>query len=373
MESFGAALRKAREARGLDLQKAANETHISVEYLDGLEKELFSIFPGETYLMGFMRNYAEFLNLDADELISIYHTVKKQIEPAPLDLLLEPKKKIPWYALIGTGVVLVVAIIATVLIVSYNMNREKNVSQVVVSEPTVSVYELGNVPMEKRLYAGDVIDVPLQNDTVKIEVVDTFGVLTLDLPTGTHIVELGEEVEFDLDGVPGGEISVYLSDISERDSSRGAELQIVRISPLTEALTNDVVEEDPVVEEVVIEIETPTIEVSTDNYKMVIFEGPSAYPVTLNAVFRGQCLFRYQIDRKDTVEDIYSSGETVSISANNAFRLWMSNANTVKLQVIGGGRTVDLEMGRAGQVLVEDIKWIRDENGRYKLVVVEVD
>ena len=51
----------------------------------------------------------------------------------------------------------------------------------------------------------------------------------------------------------------------------------------------------------------------------------------------------------------------------------MSNANAVKMQIIGAGNIVDLDIGRPGQVLVEDIKWIKDEDGRFKLVVMEVE
>ncbi len=105
----------------------------------------------------------------------------------------------------------------------------------------------------------------------------------------------------------------------------------------------------------------------------VIFEGSSPYPVTLNAAFRGPCLFRYETDKKARVEDYYETGDTLVMQANNGFRVWSSNANAVKLQVIGGGRTAELEIGRPGQVLVQDIKWVRDDDGRYKLVVLEVD
>ena len=51
----------------------------------------------------------------------------------------------------------------------------------------------------------------------------------------------------------------------------------------------------------------------------------------------------------------------------------MSNANALKLQVIGDGRTESIEVGRPGQVLVQDIKWIKDYDGKYKLVVLGVD
>jgi hypothetical protein len=51
----------------------------------------------------------------------------------------------------------------------------------------------------------------------------------------------------------------------------------------------------------------------------------------------------------------------------------MSNSNSVKFTIIADSRTYDLEMGAAGKVLVEDIKWIKDTDGKYKLVVIEID
>ena len=61
------------------------------------------------------------------------------------------------------------------------------------------------------------------------------------------------------------------------------------------------------------------------------------------------------------------------MTPNNGVRVWMSNGNTVKFTVIADTKSYDLEIGKAGQVLVEDIKWVRDSEGKYRLVVVELD
>ena len=61
------------------------------------------------------------------------------------------------------------------------------------------------------------------------------------------------------------------------------------------------------------------------------------------------------------------------VTANNGVRVWMSNGNTVKFTVVADTKNYDLEIGKAGQVLVQDIKWVRDTEGKYKLVVVELD
>jgi hypothetical protein len=51
----------------------------------------------------------------------------------------------------------------------------------------------------------------------------------------------------------------------------------------------------------------------------------------------------------------------------------VSNATAVKLQVIGGGRTVAVDLGSAGEVVVADIRWARDDDGRYRLVLTRLE
>lgn len=84
-------------------------------------------------------------------------------------------------------------------------------------------------------------------------------------------------------------------------------------------------------------------------------------------------MFRYRIDRHQNVESYFSNGELVTMTANNGVRVWMSNSNAVKFTIIADSKTYNLDVGKAGQVLVEDIKWIRDTDGKYKLVVIELD
>jgi transcriptional regulator with XRE-family HTH domain len=60
-------LRAAREARGVDLFRVERDTKIRVKYLSAMESGLFSELPGDVYARGFLRNYASYLGLDADE------------------------------------------------------------------------------------------------------------------------------------------------------------------------------------------------------------------------------------------------------------------------------------------------------------------
>ncbi len=95
MESIGEKLRLARERNNLTIDQVARETHVAKRFLKALEDEDFAAFPGETYAMGFLRNYAEYLGLNADELVGIYRNIKIQEQPLPMNELLESQPRLP--------------------------------------------------------------------------------------------------------------------------------------------------------------------------------------------------------------------------------------------------------------------------------------
>ena len=91
MESYGELLRKAREEKNLDLNKIAREISIEKRYLEGLETENTSVFPGEAYLIGFLRNYSAYLELDSDFVLKLYRNKQIQEAAVPEGLYAKPK------------------------------------------------------------------------------------------------------------------------------------------------------------------------------------------------------------------------------------------------------------------------------------------
>lgn len=67
-KTVGEMLRTAREEKKLTVEQVNRETRISVQTIRSLERDDFGAFPSETYLKGFLRNYAEFLGLDGNTL-----------------------------------------------------------------------------------------------------------------------------------------------------------------------------------------------------------------------------------------------------------------------------------------------------------------
>lgn len=65
----GAVLAAKRGERGLSIEQASAATRLRAEYLQALEADRLEKFPAEVYAKGYLRTYATYLGLDADELI----------------------------------------------------------------------------------------------------------------------------------------------------------------------------------------------------------------------------------------------------------------------------------------------------------------
>lgn len=72
MATLGDMLRSARETKGISLADAERDTKIRQKYISALEDDNVLAMPGPTYARGFLRNYAGYLGLDADETIHLF-------------------------------------------------------------------------------------------------------------------------------------------------------------------------------------------------------------------------------------------------------------------------------------------------------------
>ena len=85
-------------------------------------------------------------------------------------------------------------------------------------------------------------------------------------------------------------------------------------------------------------------------------------------------MFRYEVDKRDRDERYYQKGDTISINANNAVKLWASNAQSAAVVVqASGGKTAEIDLGNSGEIAVKRIAWIQTDSGGYALSLFEVD
>lgn len=362
MESYGEILQKTREEKNLDIDKIAREISIEKRFLVGLENEDYSAFPGEAYMVGFLRNYSNYLELDTNFILKLYNNKKIQEAPVPVELLAKRKSPFLLPAIIIPSV-LIVGVILTISILLVNKKKAAQEDNVIVaSNQTINKYELNNEKFAKRIYKGDQLLFPSNNGNIILTVKDTLSSFGLETPAGVIYTDLSEENEIDIDGDTLSDMIVYVSDISDTDEKRGAEVSILlRHGSFVSDSANQ------------IENINLATDLKTSRPYKVILEDNRAYPFTINVSFRGPCLFRDKIDNSNSVETYFTSGEVFTANPKNGIRLWISNSNVVKISLIADTQTFDFDIGASGQVLVEDIKWIKDVDGKYKLVVIELD
>lgn len=66
----GERLRAAREAAGLSVSEVAEELQLLQSFVRALEQNSHERIRGDTFVRGYLRNYARLLGIDADEVLS---------------------------------------------------------------------------------------------------------------------------------------------------------------------------------------------------------------------------------------------------------------------------------------------------------------
>jgi transcriptional regulator with XRE-family HTH domain len=137
LASFGEELRREREIRGISLKEIADATKISKRFLEAIERNDHRTLPAPVFTRGFIREYARYLGLNADEIVNRYNFAAAgddRIEKSPhLERLthpdLPPKKGIPPpYARVDRNVYILLLIIAILAAATFVAMRHKRAS-----------------------------------------------------------------------------------------------------------------------------------------------------------------------------------------------------------------------------------------------------
>jgi hypothetical protein len=126
MGELGAKLRGERERRGIGIDEIEAETRIRAKFLLALEEERFDALPGPAYVRAFVRDYAEQLGLDPQELVN---ELNARPELVPDEVVMVPPRQVAevplldhrarvvvWVA--AAGALAVVAAVAAILLAS---------------------------------------------------------------------------------------------------------------------------------------------------------------------------------------------------------------------------------------------------------------
>jgi len=75
---FGAMLREARAAKGLELSDIAELTHVRKEYLRALEESRFDDLPEDVYTRNFVRLYAQAVGISGERALAAYQAERRR-------------------------------------------------------------------------------------------------------------------------------------------------------------------------------------------------------------------------------------------------------------------------------------------------------
>ncbi|MDH7483313.1 MAG: helix-turn-helix domain-containing protein [Spirochaetales bacterium] len=403
MAEIGHIFRNARVERGLTLEQVADETNIATRYLQAIEADNFDIFPGEIYATGFIRLYAEFLDLDASTLIRSFREGEIEHQSAttpesPVDL--HPEKQaskltrteatpdtkaassekparvrredqsreatspitrslIASRLLIGVLMLLVIGAIAIGLL----SGRVKPVSET--RKPVE--YRAEGLPYTRRLYPGDRVLLPFNQDFVTVALRAIREKVTIESPYGTVDLLLNDEVVLN-PSEHGNRLMVTLKDFEASKPQLGAEILFEDRPPLVQESKD---------QEITVPAESQATadagSSKTAPAQTVLFRASGGpHPFFVNVYFLAPVMFRYEADRKEWVERYYRKGESITINASNTLTLWTANAQSVRVNVYqSAGKSIEFSMGGPGEIAVKRLSW--SGSGGWALVATDVD
>lgn len=385
MESLGQKLREAREQHNFSIEQVARDTHISKQYLEALEQEDFSMIPGETYIIGFLRNYAEYLSLNPEELVALFKNIQIQEQPLPMTELLDRRSPRSSTRII----VLLVIILAMLGVGGYLIYRflisperqstpraaaAQEAGEPALQQPEGQALLFQDEAVTRWFLLDDTIGFPLNGNTYRLQITDIGKTLTIKVPGGTLDMPIGQERQLDVNGDGRNDLRILLNDLDTTDVAKRANLSLYKITRATVAEvaeSGEVEEAVPAGQEETVETaprESITAEPSAGATTIISADTPAPFRVTVS--FRGYCLFRYLVDNDIREERFFHKGESFSLDARNEVQLWISNAGVVRLMVAGK----EIEVGRPGAVTTRQIRWSRDEaGGQYTLEVLTTE
>ena len=84
MESIGTTLKRGRIAKDMSVAEVARVTRIPANTLDRLEDDHFDDLPGEVFVRGFLKAYAQAVSIDPKDILARYSASRRVATVTPL-------------------------------------------------------------------------------------------------------------------------------------------------------------------------------------------------------------------------------------------------------------------------------------------------
>jgi len=358
MESLGELLKETRQNKNHTMAQIANETHIALKYLEALENEEFSVFPGEPYLKGFLRTYSTYLGLDPDEMIRLYEKIKMAETPTPIEQLIpKPRPNLRPFFVISLLVILFGgAVFGSVKLVGlFIKNKDKifvkkekpvKIKKEKDIDEEITVHQIADSSEERifNLKKGDVVEFAIEEETFNINIKELSPTVVVNDSKGKelfliksyhHKIDVNEDQNYDIEMTLNfwdDKIANVTMNLYDQDMIRAESL-----------LLKSMLGSNP---------ETISVNDKINKIKFILDINKSTF-------------LRYQIDDQNEVEGFFDENTSKIIEADRKVMLWTSNAGAVDLEFTDYNKT--LSPGNMGKIMVNLIGWYKLSDEKYEL------
>ena len=140
-------LYEARERKGVDLYRAERDTKIRARYLDAMERGDYKELPGSVYTKGFLRNYALYLGLDADEVLEQWRRERGEPRDVPATIsvprpLAAPRQGLTFSPFIIVLALMTIGVLAFGAYLGVQLLRFAKPPTIAVTDPAVAVVDV---------------------------------------------------------------------------------------------------------------------------------------------------------------------------------------------------------------------------------------
>mgnify|MGYP005832174531 CR=1 FL=1 len=386
MNEIGPIFREARTRTGKTIEEAVRETKIAKKYLIAIENEDFDVFPGETYLIGFMRNYAQFLGIDPDEVVHRYRDLKIQEQPSPIEQLMVRPVNVKRYVLL---VVIALMVIASVIFVVKSRGKVKKVLPQEVftkaeeekTQPAENIVVFEEEELIRDFLKGDVIEIQQGGTTYRIQIESIGETLNFSIGDLRFMLSTNErvEIDFDRDGkkdvlmrtnrLGEGKVNLTLKKLY-RIGKFGTLAEVGSESKAQENKTSTGKKSESSGSPEVVLIKEEDVLQKVPIAPKTGFQIVSSYEKTeINSVMKasGTCYFGYIVDEEEKKEALLRKGDELRLSARDIMRIMVANPGVLELNI----NEIPLVLGKRGEVVAKVIRWYRDADNKdlYHLVI----
>ncbi len=368
MESIGDRLRAIRESKKMTIKEVAKETNISHTYIEALENEEFERFPGETYVVGFIRSYSEYLKIDPEEIVQAYKGYKIGESITPLEELTRPTRNTFDVSNAFTknkpAIIISGGIIAAILIiwgaVSLFNGRDINVADDNSIDNIKSDYK-----SENKKEFSKIINAKMNADKAnELLYVDEALQFLSDAKECLFVLRTLNDTSAVIEVLPGNEKISLAENVTTVVNFPGSKREIkITLSAKTENRARFQVDLGAAA------LQTGTVETADNNANstQVIAQNKENLKIVFEAQFTAKTYVEIYLDGQQKARGIIQPGTYEKWEANEFIQMKIGNAGGVNAKINGK----EYKFGLQGQIANKVISWKKDPTNPniYNIVV----